>query len=179
MTVLATFVLPYPRGEARIREGANGRKDKTGKRWEFSFLLARKVLAFFRSVSRRWSTPEHPCTYFLSRYSSPVFSLLSHHCHNVILKLRYHPSTLLLLRTESNIETKHKYKWLSDLHEREKEREKWNSALDYCNGNRCENSRGMNAKYRYSVVAFKWKIVKKKIDKSKKNLQEILCPMKH
>lgn len=58
-----------PRGEARIKEGANEWKDKTGKRWEFSFLLARKVLAFLRPVSRRWSTPEHSRTCFLSPYT--------------------------------------------------------------------------------------------------------------
>jgi len=115
--VTVTSVSPYSEGEARIKEGVNRRKDKTRKtiRRKSSVFFSRKK--FLRLLSR--GSISLRTSVYLLRYTILQFSLLSHCCHNVILKLRYRSSALSLLRTGSNV--KHRVININDCR---KEREK-------------------------------------------------------
>lgn len=133
--IWATFVLPYPHEEARIKEGANGRKDKTGKRWEFSFLLGKSSSVLYR-------VDKAPNIHVLG--FSYTFTLVqcSHYYLTIaitsFLSFVIVRSVYCYCALEVTLSTKHKYKQLSDL---KRKRKRQNSALDCYDGNRCENSK--------------------------------------
>lgn len=122
MTVTATFPL-YPCGETRIKKSTNERKDKTEERWKFLYFFSRKKVSpsYFLSpgIARRKHSNVRGLS-FVAFY--PILSLLSHRCHNVILKLRYRP--LCRYCTLEALSTEYKYKQLSSPEWKRKRRAK-------------------------------------------------------